>query len=67
MTKAKIGEKFDPEKYGMIFCPSCTGSSKSFIDPEGNNVCKVCGGFGLIKKQEKASILNKGFPIALDR
>jgi DnaJ-class molecular chaperone len=62
VTRAKIREKFNPHKYGMVFCMDCNGSGKSFTDPEENNVCKVCGGFGLIKKQEKASILDKRVP-----
>lgn len=48
----KIGQKFNPEKYDMIFCPDCGGSGKSFIYSKGNSVCKVCGGFGLIRKEE---------------
>lgn len=65
MGRTKIGGRFAPEKYGMIYCPNCRGSGKSFSDPKGDNVCKACGGFGLIKKQQKASILDKRFPITL--
>jgi len=53
LRRTKIGEKFNPEKYGMIFCPDCSGSGRSFADAKGVNVCKVCGGFGLIKKERK--------------
>lgn len=63
MRRTMIGGRLNPEKYGTIFCPNCDGSGKSFADPKGDNVCKVCGGFGLIKKQEKSSILDKRFPI----
>jgi len=52
LRRTKIGEKFNPEKYGMIFCPNCCGSGRSFTNPEGGNVCKVCGGFGLIKREK---------------
>jgi len=67
VRRTKIGGRFDPGKYGMIFCPGCSGSGKSFTDPKGDNICKVCGGFGLIKKREKTSILDKRFPIMLLR
>jgi len=67
MGRTRMGGRFDPEKYGMIFCPDCSGSGKSFMDPQGDNVFKVCGGFGLIKKREKGSLLDKRFPIVLLR
>ncbi len=47
------GKKFDPAKYGMIFCPECEGSGKSLGIGKETNVCAVCGGFGLIKTEEK--------------
>ena len=53
MSKTDIGRRFNPNKYGMVFCPNCSGSGRSFADAQGVNVCKVCGGFGLIKKEEK--------------
>ncbi len=53
MKSTKIDEAFNPEKYGMIFCPDCRGSGKSFHNAKGAIVCKVCGGFGLIKKTRK--------------
>jgi hypothetical protein len=55
MKRTTIYEGFDPGKYGMIFCPDCGGSGKSFHDASGINVCKRCGGFGLIKKQDRSS------------
>jgi hypothetical protein len=36
----------------MIYCPVCKGSGKLLNGVEGGIVCKVFGGFGLIKKQE---------------
>ena len=60
MSKTGIGERFRPEKYGMIFCPDCGGSGKSFTDVTGVNVCNVCGGFGLIKREEKKGSRIKG-------
>jgi len=46
-----MGKTFDPEKYGMSFCPLCRGDGKLAKTPEGFEVCKECGGFGLIKKE----------------
>ncbi len=58
MSKTKVARRFDPNKYGMIFCPNCSGSGRFFVDAQGVNVCNVCGGFGLIKKEErKASLI----------
>jgi DnaJ-class molecular chaperone len=42
---------FDPEKYGMTFCPLCQGGGKLAKTSEGFEVCKECGGFGLIIKE----------------
>ena len=41
----------DPEKFGYIQCPHCSGYGSSLKDPEGVNICKRCGGSGLIKKE----------------
>ena len=60
MSKTRIDEKFKPERYGMIFCPDCSGSGRSFTEAKGTNVCKVCGGFGLIKREEKKTSRIKG-------
>ncbi len=49
--KIDMGKPFDPEKYGMTFCPLCQGDGKLAKTPEGFEVCKECGGFGLIKKE----------------
>jgi rRNA maturation endonuclease Nob1 len=53
MKKTIKSKMFDPEKYGMVFCPGCNGSGKSFNNCKEANVCEICGGFGLIKKEEK--------------
>jgi DnaJ-class molecular chaperone len=58
MEKVIKSKNFDPKKYSMIFCPDCNGSGKSFNDAKGVNVCKICGGFGLIKKEEGNSFHN---------
>jgi ribosomal protein S27E len=59
MEKTVMGRRFNPDKYGMIYCPVCKGSGKLFDEAERQIVCKVCGGFGLIRKQ--ASDLEEGF------
>ena len=42
---------FDPGKYGMIMCPSCYGCG--YIYNPDHQVCRNCGGFGLIRKEEE--------------
>jgi len=42
---------FDPEKYGMTIRPLCQGDGKLAKTSEGFEVCRECGGFGLIKKE----------------
>ncbi len=49
-----------PEKYGMVFCPFCSGKGFLVKQSEQNNVtlrrvCARCGGFGAVKKEEEAS------------
>ena len=46
-----MDKTFDPEKYEMTFCPLCQGDGKLVKTPEGFEVCKECGSFGLIKKE----------------
>jgi rRNA maturation endonuclease Nob1 len=68
MERKAKGGRIDPEKYGMIFCPYCKGSGKSFTDTEGIGVCKACGGFGLIiKKEERNSVDDHGGTVRLLR
>ena len=65
MEKPSEGKGFTPEKYGMFFCPDCSGSGRSFANAKEMNVCKVCGGFGLIKKN-KNSFSNRAYsPLVL--
>ena len=59
MNKTKKTERFNPEKYGMTFCPGCSGSGRFCNDAQGVNVCKVCGGFGFIKKEISLSLIKK--------
>ena len=51
---AKIS--LDLEKYGYRECPHCNGYGSSLKDPEGVNICKRCGGSGLIKKESEDSL-----------
>jgi DnaJ-class molecular chaperone len=66
MERTTMSKRVNPERYGMIFCPGCNGSGKSFSDAEGVNVCKVCGGFGAIKKEDKNRFNNKGVRIKVE-
>jgi DnaJ-class molecular chaperone len=57
-SEGRVGKRekdktFDPEIYGMTFCPLCQGTGKLAETPEGFEVCKECGGFGLIKKDDR--------------
>ena len=52
MEKTVMGTRFNPDRYGMIYCPVCKGSGKIINEIEGRVVCKICGGFGLIKKHK---------------
>ena len=42
----------NPEKHGYEECKHCNGYGSSLKDPEGVDVCTICGGSGLVKKQE---------------
>jgi len=42
---------FSPKKYGMIFCPNCSGKGCYGSTHHEKEVCSMCGGFGLIKKE----------------
>jgi len=46
-----MDKTFNPEKYNMAFCPLCEGKGKLPRTPNSFDVCKECGGFGLIKKE----------------
>ena len=53
MEKTVMGRRFNPDRYGMIYCLVCRGSGKLFKGMEGGIACKICGGFGLIKKEKE--------------
>jgi DnaJ-class molecular chaperone len=49
---------FDPEKYGMIICPSC--DSHGFIQNPKRQCCPTCGGFGFIIKEAEQDTNHSG-------
>ncbi len=51
--KIELGRRFNPERYAMIYCPVCKGRGKLFNDVGGGAVCKMCGGFGLVRNEEE--------------
>jgi DnaJ-class molecular chaperone len=53
MEKTVMGRRFNADRYGMIYCPVCKGSGKLLNEVEGGVVCKICGGFGFIKKEKE--------------
>jgi DnaJ-class molecular chaperone len=53
LEKTIMGGRFDPDSYGMLYCPVCKGSGRLFNGVEGRVVCKICGGFGFIKKEKE--------------
>ncbi len=55
MEKKPLGRRFDPDRYGMDYCPVCNGSGRSSNGAEGMVVCKICGGFGLIKREKESN------------
>jgi len=62
MEKKAMGRRFNPERYGMIYCPVCKGSGKFFNGLERGVVCKICGGFGYIKKEEENNSDDRSVP-----
>jgi DnaJ-class molecular chaperone len=49
---------FDPERYGMVICPSC--NSEGYIQNPKRECCLECGGFGFVKrlKEKETNIPN---------
>ena len=66
MKTTSIDKRVHPEKYGMIFCPRCNGSGRSLNDSKEVNVCRACGGFGAIKKEDKGGFNDKRVPVKLE-
>lgn len=62
MEKKTTSGHFNPERYGMICCPVCKGSGKFFNGVERGAVCKICGGFGFIKKEQENNLDDRRVP-----
>lgn len=56
-----MGEKFAPEKYGMMFCPDCDGQGR-ICSHDDVEVCQHCGGFGFIRKGKEIHVASKMDP-----
>ena len=67
MEKTVMGRRFNSDKYGMIYCSVCKGSDKLFDGGEVGVVCKTCGGFGLVEREEKDSPHTNGYNRCLSR
>jgi DnaJ-class molecular chaperone len=49
-SRRKMDKKiFQPEKYGMVICPRCSG--KGHIQNHKRLFCPICGGFGFVRKE----------------
>jgi len=44
-----LGAFIDPGQFGFKVCSHCNGYGSSLKDPEGVDLCTVCGGTGLVK------------------
>ncbi len=51
-----MGMTADPGIYNMVLCPVCHGVGRIAKFPWGFNVCKECGGFGLLRKVSQDEI-----------
>ena len=50
---------FNPEKYGMMFYPDCSGKGKLPKNPGGFKVCPRSGGSGLVKEKKEATQIRR--------
>ena len=41
MERIVMGRCFNPDRYGMIYCPVCKGSGKLFNEAKVGVVCKT--------------------------
>jgi len=55
MSRVPPEALFNPDKYGYKECSHCNGYGSSMKDPIGTDTCTVCGGSGLVKKEEETS------------
>lgn len=60
-------KKFEPEKYGMMFCPNCEGQGRIFSSDDVK-VCQTCGGFGfIIRTGRRTYTASRTVPLSLQR
>jgi DnaJ-class molecular chaperone len=52
MTQEKK-RRFDPGQVGMRISPHCNGNGTCSEGPNGRDVCKKCGGFALVRKEQE--------------
>ena len=50
--QTKVAVSFTPERYRMIFCPICSGKGYLERSHGDREVCRMCRGFGLIRKEK---------------
>ena len=48
-----MGKTFNPKKHNMVFCSVCNGKGKLPRNSNEFDVCRRCGGFGLIKDESE--------------
>jgi hypothetical protein len=63
MGKGTASHEFNPERYGMMYCPGCLGAGKHPEDENEGLVCHVCGGFGWIKRENRTPLAISGIPV----
>jgi hypothetical protein len=63
MEKETGRHEFNPEKYGMSFCPSCYGAGRHIDDEDGALVCTICGGFGWIRRESHTRFIITRNPV----
>jgi hypothetical protein len=51
---------FNPEKYGMMFCPFCEGASRAPDHEAAEYICSACGGFGWMRRENRFQPESKG-------
>jgi DnaJ-class molecular chaperone len=51
--RVDMGKTFNPQKYNMAFCSDCNGKGKLTKIPGEFDVCRRCGGFGIIKNESE--------------
>ena len=63
MEKGTARCEFNPENYGMMFCPSCYGAGKTSDNEAGETGCHLCRGFGWIRRESNPQTGMKRIPV----